>query len=89
MEIQSPVLYAMPKSSSTSESYSPTQRQSLHHLQPQSQQREIHPRFQQFPNQTTLNKIMKHKHMINYTKIIEYSNTSSSKTNWKVVYRES
>ena len=51
MEIQSSVLYAMPKSPSTSENYSPTQRQSLHHLQPQSEQRDIHSRFQQSQNQ--------------------------------------
>ena len=41
----------MPKNSSTSEKYSPIQRQSLHHLQPQSEQGDIHPCFQQFPNQ--------------------------------------
>ena len=51
MEIQSLVLYPMPKNSSTSENYSPTQRQSLHHLQPQSKQRDIYSRFQQSPNQ--------------------------------------
>ena len=42
MEIQSSVLYTMPKNFSTSENYSPTQRQSLHHLQPQSEPRNIH-----------------------------------------------
>ena len=51
MKIQSSVLYAMPKRSSTSENYSPTQRQSLHHLQPQSKQRNIHSCFQQSQNQ--------------------------------------
>ena len=51
MKIQSSVLYAMPKRSSTSENYSPTQRQSLHHLQPQSEQRNIHSCFQQSQNQ--------------------------------------
>ena len=30
----------------------------------------------------TNNKIMKHKNMMNYAKIIEHSNTSRSKTNW-------
>ena len=34
MKIQSPVLYTIPKNSTSSENYSPTQRQSLHHLQP-------------------------------------------------------
>ena len=38
MEIQSSVLYTMPKINSTSENYSPTQCQSLHHLQPLSEQ---------------------------------------------------
>ena len=51
MEIQSSVLYTMPKNSSTSENYSPTQRQSLHHLQPQSEQLNIHSYFQQSQNQ--------------------------------------
>ena len=51
MEIQSSVLYTMPKNSSTAENYSPTQKQSLSHLQPQSKQRDIHPYLQQFPNQ--------------------------------------
>ena len=51
MEIQSSVLYTKPKNSSTSENYSPTQRQSLHHLQPQSEQRDIHSCFQQSQNQ--------------------------------------
>ena len=37
MEIQSSVLYTMTKISPTSEHYSPTQSQSLHHLQPQSE----------------------------------------------------
>ena len=46
MEIQSSVLYTMPKDSSTSENYSLTQRQSLHH-----EQLEIHSRFQQSENQ--------------------------------------
>ena len=45
------LFYTMPKSSSKSEIYSPTQCQSLHHLQPQSEERDIHPCFQQFPNQ--------------------------------------
>ena len=51
MEIQSSVLYTMPKNSSTSENYSPNQRQSLHRLQPQSERRDIHLRFQQSQNQ--------------------------------------
>ena len=51
MEIQSSVLYTMAKNSSTSENYSPTQRQSLHRLQPQSEQRGIHSHFQQSQNQ--------------------------------------
>ena len=51
MEIQSPVLYTMPKNSSTSENYSPNQRQSLHRLQLQSEKRDIHSRFQQSQNQ--------------------------------------
>ena len=43
------VLCTMPKNTSTSENYCPTQRQSLHHLQPQSEQRDVyvHSRFQQ------------------------------------------
>ena len=41
----------MPKNSSTSENYSPNQRQSLHRLQPQSEQCDIHSRFQQSQNQ--------------------------------------
>ena len=44
---QSSVLYTMPKNSSPSENDSLIQRQSLHHLQPQSGQRDIHSRFQQ------------------------------------------
>ena len=51
MEIQSSVLYTMPKNSSTFDNYSPTQRQSFHHSQPQSEQRDIHSRFQQSQNQ--------------------------------------
>ena len=51
MEIQSSVLYTMPKNSSTSDNYNPTQRQSFHHSQPQSEQRDIHSRFQQSQNQ--------------------------------------
>ena len=53
IEIQSSILYRMPKNTSTSENYSPTQRQSLHHLQPQSEQRDVdvHSRFQQSRNQ--------------------------------------
>ena len=51
MEIQSSALYTMPENSPTSQNYSPTQRQSLHHLQPQSEQRNIHSRFQQSQNQ--------------------------------------
>ena len=52
LEIQSSVLYTMPKNTSTSEKYSPTQRQSLHHLQPQSEQRDVdvHSRFHQSRN---------------------------------------
>ena len=52
IEIQSSILHTMPKSTSTSENYSPTQRQS-HHLQPQSEQRDIdvHSRFEQSRNQ--------------------------------------
>ena len=80
IEIQSSILYTMPKNTSTSENYSPTQRQSLHHLQPQSKQCDAddHSRCQQSRN----NKIMKNKNMMNHTKIIEHSNTHSSKTNW-------
>ena len=51
MEIQSSALYTMPKNSPTSQNYSPTHHQSLHHLQPQSEQRNIHSRFQQSQNQ--------------------------------------
>ena len=53
MEIQSSVLYTMPKINSTSENYSPTQCKSLHHLQPQSEQRDVdvHSRFEQSRNQ--------------------------------------
>ena len=51
MEIQSSALYAMPKNSSTSKNCSPIQRQSLHHLQPQSEQRDVHSRCQQSRNQ--------------------------------------
>ena len=50
MEIHSSVFYTMPKNSLTSENYSPIQRQSLHHLQPQFEQRNIHSRFQQSQN---------------------------------------
>ena len=65
MEMQWSVLYTIPKNSSTFENYNHTQCKSLHHLQPQSEQREIHARFQQLPNQSHLNKIMKHKIMMN------------------------
>ena len=43
----------MAKNTSTSENYSPTQRQSLHHLQPQSKQRDAddNSRCQQSRNQ--------------------------------------
>ena len=44
------VSYAMPKNS-TSENYSPIQTRSLHHLQIQSEQRDIHQHFQQLSNQ--------------------------------------
>ena len=77
MEIQSSVLYTMPKNSSTSENYSPTQRQSLHRLQPQSEQHDIHSRFQQSQNQLHKqqnNETQKHDELY---KIIEHSNTSS------------
>ena len=77
---QSSVLYTMPKNSSPSENCSLIQRQSLHHLQPHSGQRDIHV-FNNLEINCTNNKIMKHKNMVNYTKIIEHSNTSSSKTN--------
>ena len=79
-----PVLCRMPKNTSTSENYCPTQRQSLHHLQPQSEQRDVnvHSRFQQSRNELhKKKKIVKHKNM-NYTKIIEHRNSRSSKTNW-------
>ena len=51
----------MPKNTSTSENYSPTQRQSLHHLQPQSEQRDadVHSRCQQPRNQQN-NETQKH-----------------------------
>ena len=50
----------MPKNTSTSENCSPTQRQSLHHLQPQFEQCEddVHSRFQRSRNQLELYKIM-------------------------------
>ena len=51
MEIQSSVLYIMVKSTSASENCNPTQRESIHHLQPQYEQRDTHPRFQQSPKQ--------------------------------------
>ena len=53
IEIQSSILYTMPKNTSMSENYSPTQRQSLHHLQHQSKQRDAddHSRCQQSRNQ--------------------------------------
>ena len=53
MEMQSSVLYTMPKNTSTSKNYSPTQCQSLLHLQPQSEQRnvDVHSRCQQSRNQ--------------------------------------
>ena len=53
IEIQSSILYRMPKNTSTSENYSHTQRQSLHHLQPQSEQcdADVHSRCQQPRNQ--------------------------------------
>ena len=41
MEIYSSVLYTIPKISSMSGNYSPTQRQSLLHLKSQSEQRDI------------------------------------------------
>ena len=84
IEIQSSILYRMPKNTSTSENYSPTQRQSLHHLQPQSEQCDVdvHSRFQQSRNQL-------HKEQNNETQKYDelYKNnrtqqTRSSKTNW-------
>ena len=61
IEIQSSILYRMPKNTSTSENYSHTQRQSLHHLQPQSEQRDadVHSRCQQPRNQQN-NETQKH-----------------------------
>ena len=50
MEMQSEVSHKMLKNSSTSENYRPTQIQLIHHLQPQSKQKGIRPRHQQFPN---------------------------------------
>ena len=61
IEMQSSVLYTMPKNSSASENYNPTQRQFLHHLQPRSEQRDIHSPFQQSQNQL-------HKQQNNETK---------------------
>ena len=78
-EIQSSILYRMPKNTSTSENYSHTQRQSLHHLQPLSN---VTLTFIHVVNNLENNKIMKHKNMMNHTKIIEHSSTHSSKTNW-------
>ena len=46
MELQLFVLFTMSKPSCTSENYNPTLHQSVHHLKPQSEQRDIHPRFQ-------------------------------------------
>ena len=43
MEIQSFVSFTMSKNPSMSENYSPTLHQSVHHLKPQSEQRDIHP----------------------------------------------
>ena len=53
MEMQSSALYSIPKNTSMSENYSRTQRLLLHHLQPQSEQREVdvHSRIQQSRNQ--------------------------------------
>ena len=84
IEIQSSILYTMPKNTSTFANYSPTQRQSLHHLQPQSEQCDVdvHSRFQQSRNQL-------HKEQNNETQKYDelYKNnrtqqTRSSKTNW-------
>ena len=81
MEIQSSVLYTMPKNSSTSENYSPTQRQSIIYNFSLSNVTFIHI-FNSLKINYTNNKIMKHKNMMNYAKIIEHSNMSRSKTNW-------
>ena len=70
MELQLFVLFTMSKPSCTSENYNPTLHQSVHHLKPQSEQRDIHPRFQKFPNH------------LQTPKTIKRSNTSSSKINW-------
>ena len=53
MEIQLSVLYTIQKNTSKSENYGPTQRQSLDHLQPLPEQRDVdvHSRFQQSRNQ--------------------------------------
>ena len=51
IEIQSSILYTMPKNTSTFAYYSPTQRQSLHHLQPQSEQGDVDSSFQKSRNQ--------------------------------------
>ena len=61
IEIQSSILYRMPKNTSTSENYSHTQSQSLHHLLPQSEQRDAdaHSRCQQPRNQQN-NETQKH-----------------------------
>ena len=49
----------MPKNTFTSENYSPTQRQSLHHLQPQSEQRDVdvHSHFTPAQQQNQLGKL--------------------------------
>ena len=52
----------MQKNPSTSEKYSPIQRQSNHHLLSQSKQRDIHSHFQQSQNQL-------HKQQNNETQI--------------------
>ena len=53
MEIQASVSYTIPKNTSTSENYGLTQHHSLHHLQPQSEQRDVdvYSCFQQSRNQ--------------------------------------
>ena len=56
----------------------------IHHLQPQSEPQDIHPRFLQFPKQRPTQKITKHKNKMNYIKITRHGNKSSNKTNRKI-----
>ena len=83
MEIQSSALYTMPKNTSTSEITVPlnVNHSIIYDLSLSNVTLTFIHVLNNLEINYTKNKVMKHKNM-NYTKIIEHSNTLTSKTNW-------